>query len=106
MEKNDLKENIVFSHHNLVTDGVFGEMDMIVCRNVLIYFNRELQERVFSLFCESLSPDGFLCLGSAETIRFSKYSDQFENAVKNEKIFRKKGQIFSEKKDYAGKCWI
>jgi chemotaxis protein methyltransferase CheR len=72
MMKNELKENIVFSHHNLVTDGVFGEMDMILCRNVLIYFNRDLQERVFNLFWQSLCPDGFLCLGASETIRFSK----------------------------------
>ena len=96
MMKSVLKENIVFSHHNLVTDGVFGEMDMIVCRNVLIYFNRELQERVFSTFWESLCPDGFLCLGTSETIRFSKLSDDFENMVKNEKIFRKKVRIIAE----------
>jgi len=101
MMKNVLKENIVFSHHNLVTDGVFGEMDMILCRNVLIYFNRELQERVFNLFWESLGPGGFLCLGTAETIRFSKHSDDFENMVENEKIFRKKGVMIPEDRDYA-----
>ena len=98
-----LKKQITFANHNLVTDGVFGEMDMILCRNVLIYFNRELQERVFSLFWESLCPDGFLCLGASETIRFSKHSDDFENTVKNETIFRKKGASKSEEEDYERK---
>lgn len=88
-----LKKNIVFSDHNLVTDDVFGEMDLIICRNVLIYFNTGLQERVFRLFWESLCPGGFLCLGSKETIRFSKYSDDFENVVEGEKIYRKSGKL-------------
>lgn len=87
--ESSLKKNIVFSHHNLATDSVFGEMDLIICRNVLIYFNRDLQERVFKLFWESLRQGGFLCLGSKETIRFSSYSDNFENVVQNEKIYRK-----------------
>lgn len=86
-----LKKNIVFSDHNLVTDGVFGEMNLIICRNVLIYFNKELQERVFKLFCESLQEGGFLCLGSKETIRFSKYSDYFKNVLEGEKIYRING---------------
>ena len=88
---NALKANIVFSDHNLVTDGVFGEMDLILCRNVLIYFNRELQDHVFELFWQSLRPGGFLCLGSKESIHFSKYADDFESAVKGEKIYQKKG---------------
>ncbi len=88
---NALKANIVFSDHNLVTDGVFGEMDLILCRNVLIYFNRELQDHVFELFWQSLRPGGFLCLGSKESIYFSKYADDFENAAKGEKIYQKKG---------------
>jgi chemotaxis protein methyltransferase CheR len=87
---NALKENIVFSNHNLVTDGVFGEMDMIICRNVFIYFNRDLQDRVFRLFFESLRPGGFLCLGAKETIRFSSFSDNFENVADHERIYRKK----------------
>jgi chemotaxis protein methyltransferase CheR len=87
---NSLKKNIVFSDHNLVTDSVFGEMDIIVCRNVLIYFNEELQDRVFKLFYESLCPGGFLCLGSKETIRYSRYSGRFENVVEKERIFRRK----------------
>jgi len=86
---NSLKKNIVFSNHNLVTDGVFGEIDMIICRNVFIYFNRDLQDRVFRLFSESLRPGGFLCLGTKETIRFSSLSDDFENVADHEKIYRK-----------------
>ena len=84
-----LKKNLVFSDHNLVTDGVFGEMDLIVCRNVLIYFNRELQDRVFGLFSESLKKGGFLCLGSKESMMFSKYADRFESVVNKEKIYRR-----------------
>ena len=84
-----LKKNIVFSDHNLVTDGVFGEIDLIVCRNVLIYFNRELQDRVFGLFSESLRKGGFLCLGSKESMMFSKYADRFESVINKEKIYRR-----------------
>ena len=84
-----LRKNIVFSDHNLVTDGVFGEMDLIICRNVLIYFNRDLQDRVFGLFTDSLRTGGFLCLGSKETMMFSKYANSFETAVKKEKIYRR-----------------
>ncbi|KHD05382.2 chemotaxis protein CheR [Candidatus Thiomargarita nelsonii] len=86
-----LKKNILFSDHNLATDGVFGEMNLIMCRNVLIYFNRELQNRVFKLFFDSLCTDGFLCIGSKESIRFSESSDAFEDVVKNEKIYRRLG---------------
>lgn len=87
--KKSLNENIVFADHNLVTDSVFGEMHLILCRNVLIYFNRDLQDRVFELFSDSLSPKGFLCLGAQESIRFSSYSDMFEDFVQSEKIYRK-----------------
>lgn len=85
-----LKKNIVFAEHNLVTDWVFGEMNMIICRNVLIYFNRDLQNRVIHLFRDSLCKDGFLCLGSKESIKFSEYSDDFVDFVKKEKIYRRK----------------
>lgn len=87
--ESSLKENIVFADHNLATDGVFGEMDLIFCRNVLIYFTKELQDRVFRLFRDSLCPGGFLCLGSKESIRFSECSNDFENVVKKEKIYKK-----------------
>ena len=86
---NSLKKNIVFSNHNLVTDSVFGEMDLIMCRNVLIYFNRELQDRVFRLFMDSLRPGGFLCLGSKETVRFSSLSENFENVIEKERVYRR-----------------
>jgi chemotaxis protein methyltransferase CheR len=84
-----LKENVLFSDHNLATDGVFGEMNLIMCRNVLIYFNRELQNRVFGLFCDSLSEEGFLCLGSKESIRFSDYSKNFLDIDRDARIYRK-----------------
>lgn len=85
-----LRKNIVFADHNLATDDVFGEMDLILCRNVMIYFNRELQERVFKIFCNSLCSGGFLCLGSKETIRLSIYSEAFDGFLENQKIYQKK----------------
>jgi len=84
-----LQKNIVFSTHNLATDGVFGEMNIIVCRNVLIYFDKVLQDKVFKLFTNSLSSLGYICLGSKETIKFSGVADHYEEAFKKEKIFRK-----------------
>lgn len=88
-----LKKNIVFADHNLTVDGVFGEMDMVVCRNVLIYFTRELQDKVIKLLYDSLSYKGYLCLGSKETLRFSTLADKFEIIDEKEKIFRKKHEI-------------
>lgn len=85
-----LKKRIVFSVHNLVTDGIFGAMNVIVCRNVLIYFKRELQQRVIGLFCESLQRRGILCLGTKESIDFSSYKDRFAYENKDCKIYRKK----------------
>ncbi|MGQ9556618.1 MAG: CheR family methyltransferase [Desulfurispora sp.] len=86
----ELKKNILFAAHNLVTDGTFGEMHLIMCRNVLIYFNKELQTRVVKLFVDSLCRQGFLCLGSKESLRFSPYYDLFEEVIPHEKIYRKK----------------
>lgn len=83
-----LKKNIVFSDHNLVTDGVFGEMNMIVCRNVLIYFNRDLQNRVLNLFTDSLMPGGLLCLGTKETMLFFDGKKNFTK-LDDINIFRK-----------------
>ncbi|WP_432408274.1 CheR family methyltransferase [Wukongibacter sp. M2B1] len=85
-----LKEKVIFADHNLVTDGVFGEMNMIICRNVLIYFNNELQNHVIKLFYDSLCYGGFLGLGSKESIRFTNYYDKYEPYVREENIFRKK----------------
>jgi len=87
--KSWLKEKIVFADHNLVTDGVFSEMQLVVCRNVLIYFNRELQERIFNTFYESLCPGGFLWLGSKETLRQSDMAGRFEAISQDEKIYKK-----------------
>lgn len=85
-----LKEKVVFANHNLVTDQVFGEMQMIVCRNVLIYFSRELQTRVIGLFYDSLCRGGILCLGTKESLRFSGLDDKFEQLLPDEQIYRKK----------------
>lgn len=84
-----LKEKIIFADHNLVTDGVFGEMNMIICRNVLIYFNKELQNHVIKLFYDSLCYGGFLGLGSKESMRFTKYYDRYESYIREENVFRK-----------------
>lgn len=84
-----LKENIVFANHNMVADTVFGEMHLILCRNVLIYFDTNLQNRVFQLFFDSLKPNGFLCLGSKETLDFSGVKDNFTPFVSKQKIFQK-----------------
>lgn len=91
-----LKKHIVFADHNLVTDGVFGEMNLIVCRNVLIYFNRELQDRVVRLFRDSLCDAGFLALGSKESIRLSSCSSDFEDICREERIYRKKPLTYYE----------
>jgi chemotaxis protein methyltransferase CheR len=85
-----LRDKILFSSHNLVTDGAFGEMNLIFCRNVLIYFNKELQDRVLKLFHDSLCPGGFLCLGTKESVKFSGLSDAFEIVCDQEKIYRKR----------------
>lgn len=88
-----LRENIVFADHNLVTDSVFGEMNMIICRNVMIYFDKELQNKVIKLFHDSLVPGGFLCLGSKESLRFAESSPKFESTFDKEKIYRKKFSV-------------
>lgn len=85
-----LKRNIVFADHDLATDQVFGEMNVIVCRNVLIYFDRQLQERVFKLFHDSLDLGGFLCLGTKESLKFANGDHDFEAVDAEMKIFRRK----------------
>lgn len=87
---NSLKENIVFTNHNLVNDQAFGEMNLVICRNVLIYFKQSLQDRVLRLFKDSLSPKAFLVLGDKETIRFSQVNEFFEEFARKEKIYRMK----------------
>lgn len=84
-----LKQNIVFSSHNLAVDKAFNEFQLIICRNVMIYFNQQLQNKVIGLFYESLCPFGFLCLGSKESLLFSKHQSHFEAIDRKEKIFMK-----------------
>jgi chemotaxis protein methyltransferase CheR len=84
-----LRQNIVFSPHNLAVDKSFNEFQLIICRNVLIYFNQQLQSNVINLFYESLCPFGFIGLGSKESLLFSEKVKQFEVIDKKEKIFRK-----------------
>ena len=84
-----LKTNIVFSDHSLATDSVFAEVQLVSCRNVLIYFNRELQDRAVGLFRDSLCRKGFLGIGAKESLRFSTNGDAFMEFVKDERIFQK-----------------
>lgn len=86
---NALKKNITFANHSLVTDAVFSEMHLISCRNVLIYFDRELQDRAFGLFHESLCRKCFLGLGHKETIQFSQHAEYFNTFVKEDRIYQK-----------------
>lgn len=84
-----LKQNIVFSPHNLSVDNSFNEFQLIICRNVLIYFNQQLQNKVINLFYESLCTFGFLGLGSKESLLFCDKKKNFEEIDKKEKIFMK-----------------
>lgn len=87
-----LRRNVVFSDHSLVTDAVFGEMHLISCRNVMIYFDKKLQNRALGLFNDSLARKGFLGLGSKESLRFSDYGSEFSDFDRNEKIYQKVGE--------------
>lgn len=84
-----LKENVLFSIHNLVSDGPFNEFQLISCRNVLIYFNVDLQAKVIELFYNSLANFGFLCLGSKETIRHHGFAKRFKVIDKKNNIYQK-----------------
>lgn len=86
-----LRRHMVFSDHSLSTDAVFAEMQLITCRNVLIYFNRELQDRALGMFHEALSHKGFLGLGAKESVRFSSYDAAFQQLSGAERIYRKVG---------------
>jgi chemotaxis protein methyltransferase CheR len=85
-----LRERVVFSDHSLVTDAVFGEMHLISCRNVMIYFDRPLQDRAIGLFRDSLTRKGFLGLGSKENLRFSAHANAFSDFVSAEKIYQRR----------------
>ncbi|CAK8719622.1 CheR-type methyltransferase domain-containing protein [Candidatus Electrothrix gigas] len=84
-----LKNKITFAHHNLVSDQVFGEMHLIFCRNVMIYFDNTLQDRVFKLFDQSLIRGGFLCLGNRESLRSFSLSNKYERLDTKNRIYRK-----------------
>lgn len=84
-----LRSNIVFASHNLVTDKVFGEMNLIMCRNVLIYFDKVLQDKVLGLFSDSLHPFGHLALGSKESLQFSAVAELFTEIDPKWKLFQK-----------------
>jgi chemotaxis protein methyltransferase CheR len=87
--KSDLLDQVVFAQHNLVSDAPFNEFNLIVCRNVMIYFGKKLQDRVHELFYESLDPFGVLALGHKESIKFSTYGDRYEPLDAPEKLYRK-----------------
>jgi chemotaxis protein methyltransferase CheR len=89
--RKDLRQKIVFSRHNLVSDEVFNEFQLVFCRNVLIYFNRTLQNRVIGLFYNSLAPLGYLALGTKESLLFTDVKDSFDTVEAGAKIFRKSG---------------
>jgi chemotaxis protein methyltransferase CheR len=88
---NELKQNTLFSVHNLISDTVFNEFQLITCRNVFIYFETALQEKILNLFYNSLCPFGFLCLGSKETIRSDIFRKKFKEINSKENIYQKVG---------------
>ncbi len=87
----ELIKNVVFYPHNLATDSSFNEFHLIICRNVLIYFTRELQDRIFNLFDESLVNLGYLALGRKETLAMSKVFSKYNYVNKDNRIYRKVG---------------
>jgi chemotaxis protein methyltransferase CheR len=86
-----LRDQVVFAQHNLVSDGPFNEFNVIVCRNVMIYFGKSLQDRVHDLFHESLAPFGVLALGHKESIRFTRHEQEYDEIDGPEKLYRKAG---------------
>ncbi|TLM65653.1 MAG: protein-glutamate O-methyltransferase CheR [Deltaproteobacteria bacterium] len=84
-----LRDNILFSPHNLAADAEFGEMHLVLCRNVLIYFNPDLKERALRLFDTALTAGGFLCLGMKETLEFRSLAASYTEMVKGLRIYRK-----------------
>ena len=88
-----LRRRAVFSDHSLVTDAVFAEVQFVSCRNVLIYFDRDLQDRSIGLFQDSLVWKGFLGLGAKESLRFSRHAESFIEFVPRERIYQKRGAL-------------
>ena len=85
-----LRKHIVFSDHSLATDSVFAEVQLVSCRNVLIYFDRQLQDRALGLFREALCRRGFLGIGPRESVRFSSHADAFDELVRDDRIYQKR----------------
>ncbi|MBA4421332.1 MAG: chemotaxis protein CheR [Anaerolinea sp.] len=90
--RTSLQKNILWAQHNLVTDASFNEFHLILCRNVMIYFNQSLSAQVHELIYESLAPGGFLGLGSSESIKFTRHESDYEVMDAKEKLFRRKDQ--------------
>jgi len=88
-----LRDHVVFSDHSLVSDTVFAEMHFISCRNVLIYFDKDFQNRAIGLFRESLARKGFLGLGSKESLRFSDHTSAFLDFSQEDRIYQKRGEL-------------
>ena len=84
-----LARNIVFADHNLVVDSVFAEVNLVFCRNVLIYFDKTLQSKVLGLFTNSLAKRGYLCLGTKESLKFTSYENNYSVVDKKMKIYKK-----------------
>jgi len=87
-----LRHHVVFSDHSLATDSVFAEVELVSCRNVLIYFQRELQDRAIGLFADALSTGGYLGLGAKETLRFSAHAARFAEVSADERIYQLRGR--------------
>lgn len=87
-----LRKRVVFSDHSLATDSVFAEMHLISCRNVLIYFDRELQDRTVSVFRDSLVRKGFLGLGAKENLHFNRYADAFSDFAHQDRIYQRRSE--------------
>ncbi len=85
-----LRERMVFSDHSLATDSVFAEVHLVSCRNVLIYFNRELQDRAIGLFREALVRRGFLGIGARESLRFTSHAGAFQEVARADRVYQKK----------------
>jgi chemotaxis protein methyltransferase CheR len=84
-----LRRNVVFSDHSLATDSVFAEVHLVSCRNVLIYFNRNLQDRAIGLFRDALVRKGFLGIGAKESIRFSTHAEAFSGLAPEQRVYQK-----------------
>jgi chemotaxis protein methyltransferase CheR len=89
----NLRDRITFANHNLVNDGFFAEINLVMCRNVMIYFDRNLQHRSLNLFYNSLVPSGFLVLGTEESLGYSDCDHQYESFEPKERIYRRLAHV-------------